>query len=156
MCKTCLSLFKSKKCWQNLILRIYQHNWFNLKTTLQQTCMQNLLIIKGEQARFISNLKFCLYLSSVKRFFFNMIANQLVYSIMITIVIVATVHGNCPEDKKAYPIVTITITQASMLHQVWICKTAAQFPSNTNGFAESHKKLILNEAGNQFSYYNLL
>ena len=42
-----------------------------------------------------------------------MIANQLVYSIMITIVIVNTVNGNCPEDKKTYPIVTITNTSVN-------------------------------------------
>ena len=42
-----------------------------------------------------------------------MISNQLVYSIMITIVIVTTVNGNCPEDKKTYPIVTITNTSVN-------------------------------------------
>ena len=42
-----------------------------------------------------------------------MIANQLVYSIMIIIVIATTVNGNCPEDKKTYPIVTITNTSVN-------------------------------------------
>ena len=42
-----------------------------------------------------------------------MIANQLVCSVMIAIVIINTVNGNCPEDETTYPIVTITNTSVN-------------------------------------------
>ena len=75
--------------------------------------MHKLADYKRRTSTLISNLKFCLFLSSVKRFFFIMIANQLVYSLMITVVIATTVDGNCPEDKKTNPIVTTTNTSVN-------------------------------------------
>ena len=44
-----------------------------------------------------------------------MIAAKLMYSLMIIIVIINTVNGNCPDDEKktTYPVVTITNTSVN-------------------------------------------
>ena len=76
-----------------------------------------------------------------------MIANQLVYSIMIIIVIATTVNGNCPEDKKTYPIVTITNTSVNATPGMNLQNCCTVYiHQNTNDFGFGQ---------NQFSY-NLL
>ena len=49
-----------------------------------------------------------------------MFANQLVYSIMITIVIITTGNGKCLEVEQKYPIITVLNTSVNaipgMLH----------------------------------------
>ena len=42
-----------------------------------------------------------------------MIAGKLMYSLMIIIVIINTVNGNCPGDKKTFPFVTNTSVNAT-------------------------------------------
>ena len=44
-----------------------------------------------------------------------MIATKLMYSLMIIIVIINTVNGNCPDDekKKTFPLVTNTSVNAT-------------------------------------------
>ena len=42
-----------------------------------------------------------------------MLAGKLMYSLMIIIVIINTVNGNCPDDETTYPVVIITNTSVN-------------------------------------------
>ena len=81
-----------------------------------------------------------------------MIASQLVYSIMITIVIVTTVNGNCPEEKKTYPIVTITNTSVNATPGMILHNCCTVYPSRYIWFCPKpyKNKLILKEAVTNF------